>query len=55
MPVVSDSLKFLAWETKDEKFLFRLERSDGAIKAVPCEGRKKHVNGYWDDAKVLEY
>ncbi len=55
-PPVPAYLEYLKWDAGKKKTLYRLERSQGRVRAVECEAlRKPQDVGSWLEKRVLEY
>jgi hypothetical protein len=55
-PTVPDRLEYVRWEGKKD-ILYRLERREGKVRAVPCPPVRKtnSSEGGWTERRILDY
>jgi hypothetical protein len=55
-PQVPESLEYLEWDAI-EKVLYKLEKSNGKVKAVPCKPLRVKIEGApaWTEKRILDY
>lgn len=56
LPEIPASLEYLKWDSGENGLLYRLERTEGRVRAVECKTlRKLGDRESWVEGRILEY